>query len=153
MKNISDIASKWIFQTSLCFTLTVTAFALAGFALRPDANALFCSQLLYMLAFSALIGLTFSICSLFKGNAVIRRTFQFVLSYASFALTFFLGGAGKGYLDSQSSNKVFTVVCMSFIFIGVYFVIAALVCGFDAAKSAFWRRGEKYEKQFENIEK
>lgn len=151
MKIIPEFFNKWLKRSTLCFTLVMLGMSLAGFAVKPDSNALFCSQILYILLFSVLVGISFGAADFVKNNAVIRRAVQFVLSYVSFALTFYLGGAGKNYFENQSTNKAFTVICTTLIFIGIYVVAAFLVFAFAKAKESFANRNKKYEKQFDDV--
>lgn len=148
MKKTVEILTKLLKRTTLCFTLLTFFFAVAGYAVKPDANAIMCSELLYMLLFSLMIGISFCICDFVKKNSVVRRALQFVLSYVSFALMFFVGGAGKTFIDNLSQNKAFTIICVSLVFIGVYVVIAALHIGFGALSNMLKNSKQKYVPQF-----
>lgn len=151
MKRIVNAVVKWFSRTTLCFTLVLIGMSLAGFATKPDSNAIYCSQVLYLFAFSALIGVSFCVSELVKKNAVICRTLQFVLCYISFVLTFYLGGAGKSFLENQSANKAFTVICTTLIFIGIYVVVAVIVWAYGAVIKKIAGKNEKYQKQFEEV--
>ena len=153
MKTAVEMWKKFLYRTTLCYTLVVTAFAFTGFAVRPDSNVMFCSQLLWMLVFALLVGITFFIADFVKNNAVIKYSVQFLLTYGSFALTFFAGGAGRTFMENESQNVAFTVISTSLMFIGIYVVIAAVVFGVRSAKSRFANRKQKYDPQFEDIKK
>ena len=89
------------FCTFGCITL---AFALVGLILNED-YVMFCSQIMWNALFSALIALTFTICDFIasKMNVVAVRSMHFILSYASFFVTYVTGGAAKSYLTDNLS--------------------------------------------------
>ncbi len=151
MKILSEIIKKWWGVTTTCFTLVLLGFSLVGFSITPETNALLCSQIMWMFLFSALVGISSCICFVLKFSAVIKGTVRFVLCYISFVLSFLLGGAGKNYLDSQSANKVLTVMFASLIFIGIYVVVEVISFAVFSVKKHFASKKVVYHKQFDEV--
>lgn len=139
------------FCTFGCITL---AFALVGLILNED-YVMFCSQIMWNALFSALIALTFTICDFIalKMNVVAVRSIHFILSYASFFVTYVTGGAAKSYLtdNSAATNKVFMVICMTLLFIGVYAVVAFVRLGAGAFVRTRADKNKDYEKIYTGI--
>lgn len=106
------------------FALILLALSATGALLNGD-NVLFCTQILWIALFAAMIAVTFLITDFFakKGmGTVLNRAIHFVLSYLSFLAAFVFGGGAESYFKSNTAltNRIFMIVCMSFLFIGVY---------------------------------
>ena len=126
-------------------------FAAIGTMLNKD-NVVFCSQILWLALFSLLIAVTFSITDFLAKKdlaAVLVRAVHFVLSYLSFLATFVWGGAAESYFKSNTAltNRIFMVVCMSFLFIGVYAAAGVL----RLAYLSFVRRKNQTPDEYHNI--
>ncbi len=151
MNKIKEFAKKWYDNTLLMFALVVLAFSLAGYAVNPDANVMFSSQILQIFCFSAVASLGIGISGFVKNNNVIKHAVRFVLVYASFAVFFFALGAGKSFINNESGNKIFTIICMTLLFVGIYVVTAAVILGFKAVKKAIENKNAEYKNQFDDI--
>ncbi len=112
------------------FGSIVLALSALGGVLGSD-NVMFCSQLLWIALFALLVALAFAVtdflCAHHVGS-VLTHAVHFVLSYVSFLLTFVWGGGAESYLRSNTAftTRIFMVICMSFLFIGVYAVCAVV---------------------------
>ena len=133
------------------FCLILLSLAAIGTMLNKD-NVVFCSQILWLALFSLLIAVTFSITDFLAKKdlaAVLVRAVHFVLSYLSFLATFVWGGAAESYFKSNTAltNRIFMVVCMSFLFIGVYAAAGVL----RLAYLSFVRRKNQTPDEYHNI--
>lgn len=133
------------------FCLILVSLAAIGTMLNKD-NVVFCSQILWLALFSLLIAVTFSITDFLAKKdlaAVLVRAVHFVLSYLSFLATFVWGGAAESYFKSNTAltNRIFMVVCMSFLFIGVYAAAGVL----RLAYLSFVRRKNQTPDEYHNI--
>ena len=110
------------------FGLILVSLAAIGTMLNKD-NVVFCSQILWLALFSLLIAVTFSI--------------------TDFLATFVWGGAAESYFKSNTAltNRIFMVVCMSFLFIGVYAAAGVL----RLAYLSFVRRKNQTPDEYHNI--
>lgn len=100
-------------------------------AMLDGDNVMFCTQVLWIALFALLVALAFSVTDFLSahhvGSVLVHAT-HFVLSYVSFLLTFVWGGGAESYLRSNTAftTRIFMVICMSFLFIGVYAVCAVV---------------------------
>ena len=134
MKNgyagLAKAVSRWLTRYFAAFGLLVLSLSVAGALLNKD-NILFCTQLLWLALFAALIACTFTVTDVLKTKAlgnVLLRTVHFVLCYLSFLATFVLGGGAQSYFKTNTAltNRIFMVVCMSFLFIGIYAFVSVV---------------------------
>ncbi len=151
MIKFKEFAKKWYNNTLLMFALVVLAFSLAGYAANPGANVMFSSQIIELFFFSCAASLGIGISSFVRNNSVIKQALRFVLVYAAFAVFFFAFGAGNSFINNESGNKVFTVICLTLMFVGVYVVSASLIYGFFAITKAIQNKNIEYTNQFEDV--
>ena len=151
MEKMKSFFAKAYNLSLLIFTLVILAFSLAGYAVKPDENVMFVSQILQLFAFSVVTSLCICVSDFVKVNAVIKHAVRFVLVYASFAVFFFTLGAGKSFMANDSANKVFTVVCLTLMFVGVYVVVAGVVYAFNTVKSSMLSKNSEYKNQFDDL--
>ena len=149
MKNSAKFVKKMIARLTLCFTALVMTFTVVGaFAdVSASGKGLAIGQLSSFFWFSCLIALSFCICDFIGSNAVLRRTLQFLLSYASVVVVFFLGDYFKSYLSGMQ-NPAFSILAISFMFVIIYTVIAVAVLVFNFVVSKFARNNKEYESMF-----
>lgn len=140
------------------FTGIVFCMALIGAALNTDTlnNTLICTQILWIALFSALIALVFSVTDFLAAKHVgmiAVRAVHFVLSYIFFYLTFAVGGAAESYLKRGAAftNTVFQIICMSFLFVGVYAVIGFVRIGVTAIKHRLKKHDAPYEPLYSDL--
>ncbi len=150
MNIFKEIVKKWYYYALLMFTLLVLAFSLTGYSVNSD-NVMFASQLLQLFAFSVVASLCIATSDCVKNNNVIKQAVRFVLVYASFAVFFFALGAGRSFINNESGNKIFTVICMTLLFVGIYVVVAAVIFGFTAVKKAAANKKLEYKNQFDDV--
>lgn len=149
MKNIAKFIKKMISRITLCFTALVMTFTIVGaFAdVSASGKGLAIGQLSSFFWLSCLIALSFCICDFIASNAVLRRTMQFVLSYVSVVVVFFLGDYFKTYLSGMQ-NPAFSVLAISFMFVIIYTVIAVAVLIFNFVASKLECSEKEYESMF-----
>ena len=135
MKKIGTYIIKVIHDMNMSFMLITVLLSVIGlfadYFSKTTKNALPCSTLLWTLLFSFLLAVTFYISSLLrktKLNVIVTEIVQFVLAYAAFALVYIAGGGATAYLSgvNATQNKVFSIILMTFFFVGIY-VVAILV--------------------------
>ena len=148
-----SVINKFFARTFSCFSLITVAMSLVGLILNTDdmAKYLAVNQILTFFYFSLLFALSFGICDLIKNSSVLRRTFQFVLTYASLVLVFFLGGTFGNYVSENAvQNKGFSILAISFMFVIIYVVcgIIAMALGMISKKANATE--EEYKSIFEN---
>ena len=129
--------------------------AIIGALLNTD-NILFCTQLLWLALFSSLVACTFTVTDFLakkQVGTVILRTVHFVLSYLSFLATFVFGGGAESYLKSNTAltNRIFMVVCRSFLFIGVY-AAGVVRFGYFALTNRRKQPAKEYQKLYADME-
>lgn len=146
MQRLNDIMKKWFYRTILCFTLVVTGFAIVGLSYGA-MNTMFCSQILYLLLFSALIGVSFGVADGIKTNAVLKASVQFVCSYLSFVLCFYVLEASKNF--AYSNNKILGMIATTLLFVGIYVVVFAVVFAFKKVLTARKTAKLEYQNQFD----
>ncbi len=146
MSRLNNIIKKWFYRTILCFTLVVTGFAIVGLSFNA-MNTLFCSQVLYLLLFSALIGVSFGVSDGIKTNSVLKASVQFVCSYLSFVLCFYVLEASKNF--AYTGNKILGIIATTLLFVGIYVVISFGVVMFRKIVSSRKSSKEQYENQFD----
>lgn len=146
MSRLNDIIKKWFYRTILCFTLVVTGFSIIGLS-YGDMNTMYCSQILYLLLFSALIGVSFGVADGIKANSVLKASVQFVCSYLSFVLCFYVLEASKNF--KYSNNKILGIIATTLLFVGVYAVIAVGTAAFKKIINARKNAKKEYENQFD----
>ncbi len=131
------------------FSILVLLFSIIG-ALINTENVLFCTQLLWTALFAFLLALTFTLTDFLsakKLNLFAVRTIHFILSYASFFLTYIIGGAAKSYFKASVpfTNRVFMIICITFLFIGVYTVIGFVRIGWKALVNRHQNNTKEYQ--------
>ena len=120
-------------------TFGMIILALSAIGLMQNSDyVMFCSQILWTALFALLIAFTFALTDFIAAknvNAVIVRAIHFVLSYLFFVLTYVVGGAAATYLTKSAAgtNRAFMIICMTFLFIGVYAVVGVVRIGVRAA--------------------
>lgn len=123
---LNQLLNKLITSTSVYFTIIVVVMAVIGQAFGDFALiALPCEVLLFTLLFSFLISVAFAVSQFMKEkniNSIAVYAIHFILSYLSFLLVYVWLGGAKGYLSGvfASQNKIFTLIILSFFFIGIY---------------------------------
>ena len=147
--SITSAVSRFFRRFAMCYALIILAMSIIG-VLQNSENVMFCSQLLWIALFSFLIAVIFIITDIFAAknmNLIVVRGIHFVLSYAAFYLTFVAGGAGEMYFRNSSggTNRVFMIICITFIFIGVYAVAAFFRIGYAHLKAKSENRKKSYD--------
>jgi len=150
MDSFKQFVKKWYHNALIMFTLLVLAFSLAGYSVNSD-NVMFASQLLQLFAFCVVASLGIGVSDCVKNNNVIKHALRFVLVYTSFAVFFFALGAGKSFINNESGNKIFTIICLTLLFVGIYVVVAAVIFGFTAVKKAAANKKLEYKNQFDDV--
>lgn len=154
MKIFKNVIASLVRRTTLCFTATVMCFAVVGSLadIEQTGKGLAIGQLTDFFVFSLILGAVFAACDFIKNNSVIRRTLQFVLTYAGFALVFFTGSIFKEHLE-QMQNPAFSVLVVSFIFVVAYIAVAliSLLIGFLVNRTE--NRSKEYVNMFEEQKK
>ena len=154
--NFAKALSLWIRRFFTVFGCLVMTLAVIGALLNTD-NILFCTQLLWLALFSSLVACTFTVTDFLakkQVGTVILRTVHFVLSYLSFLATFVFGGGAESYLKSNTAltNRIFMVVCMSFLFIGVYAAVSVVRFGYFALTNRRKQPATEYQKLYADME-
>ena len=127
---IFDILSKFIKRTLYCFALITLGMTIVGSLAKTDdtMHYLASEQMMTFFYFSLLFALSFLIADFVKNNVIIKRTAQFVLSYASLVLVFLYGGTFENYVEDYSvQNPAFSVLSISFMFVVIYAVFSLIV--------------------------
>lgn len=106
------------------------ALAALGAMLGED-NVMFCTQILWIGLFALLVSVAFAVTDVLyakKLGTVFIHAAHFVLSYVSFLITFVWGGGAESYLRTNTAftTRIFMVICMSFLFFGVYALCAVI---------------------------
>lgn len=153
MNKIKCFVEKAYNLSLLIFTLIILALSLAGYAVNPDTNVMFISQILQLFAFSVVAAICICLSDLVKTNAVIKHAVRFVLVYVSFAVFFFTLGAGRNFMANDSANKAFTIVCLTLMFVGIYVVVAGVVYAYNSVARAVANRNSEYKNQFDELKK
>ena len=131
-KNFTHIVSKLITSCALYFTIIVIVMSVIGQSFGDLALvALPCEVILWTLLFSFFISVALVVSEFMKEknlNSIVVYGTHFILSYLSFLLVYVWLGGANAYLSSAfaSQNKIFTLIIMSFFFIGIY-VFTAVV--------------------------
>ena len=157
LNSVEKIIHKLIYSTALYFSVIIMVMAIIGQNAGDGVlAALPCTVLLWTLLFSFLVSVSREICEILKKrnvNTVAVYAIHFVLTYLSFLLVYiFLGGANV-YLSSAfaSQNKIFTVIIMSFFYIGIYAVLGlvkAVIVTFRKKKSG---KNDNYQNLYTEI--
>lgn len=149
---VFDILRKFFIRTFTCFSLITLFFALFGLLLKTDELYKYMpvKNMFVFLAFSACFALSFLIADFIKNNIVIKRTVQFVLTFASLVGVFFLGGSFGNYVKTNGiQNKGFSVLAICFAFVVIYAVCALIV----VLAGAVYRRLASGNEEYENVYK
>lgn len=158
LNNLSKLASKILYCGVLCFTLIVVFLSVIGTLAGEDImSALPCSMLLWTLLFSFLTAIAFAISALLKSlkvNTVVNCAVHFVLTYISFLLVYVIGGGADAYLGkvSAAQNRVFSIIMMSFCFIGIYAVVGLIRMCAATIRHQFKVKNAEYENVYSEIE-
>lgn len=144
-------------MTFMAITVLLSVIGLfADYFSKTTQNALPCSTLLWTLLFSFLLAVTFLISTLLRKtrlNVIIIEIIQFVLAYVAFALVYITGGGATAYLSgvNATQNKVFSIILMTFFFVGVY-VVAVLVkiCANSVIKK-YQDKNKDYKPVYESL--
>ena len=149
MKNALNVIAKFFTRAFCLFTIITVAVCIFGMCFNVTDLS---SYLVFsFLAFSGLLAFSFTVSDFIKNNSVIRNTVKFLLSYASLAVVFFLGGPLANHVTVNNTNgKGFTILAVSLVFVVIYVLIGvvALVAGF--IKNKITNSNKEYENQFDN---
>ena len=153
MKLISvyDIIRKFFVRTFTCFSLLTLFMAFMGLLNKSDELSKYMkvNQIFTFIIISLFVALSFLIADFIKNNAIIRRTVQFVLSYASFVGVFYFRGSLTNHVETNSHNFGFSLLALTFWFVIVYAVCAV----FALAVAAVHKAAVGSEKEYVNIYK
>lgn len=154
--NFSKALLLWIRRYFTVFGCLVLSLAVIGALLNTD-NILFCTQILWLALFSSLVACTFTVTDFLakkQVGTVILRAVHFALSYLSFLATFVFGGGAESYLKSNTAltNRIFMVVCMSFLFIGVYAAVSVVRLGYFALTGRRKQSAKEYQMLYADME-
>lgn len=144
---------KFFTRTFSCFSLITVAMSLVGLIFNTDDMAKYLSvnQILTFFCFALLFAFSFGICDLIKNSNVLRRTLQFILTYASLVVVFFLGGTFGNYISENAVQNVgFSILAISFMFVIIYVFcgVIALVLGLISKKTSC--NDDEYKSIFDN---
>lgn len=114
MKILTAI-KKTACNTAFIYTGTSIIFSAIGYQII--GGRYFIAQLVFLL-FGFLVSLSFLLPELFKIHRLIKRVFQFVLSFVSFWLCFFV------IPQKTDDQKAFFI--MSLFFVVIYFIIGGI---------------------------
>ena len=149
--NIYTTVSRLFNRFFAVFGLLVLSMSAIGLLLNRD-HVMFCDQILWTGLFAFLVAAVFSATDFLvrkNVNLVAVRAVHFILSYLAFLVTYVVGGAARSYFSANTAdtNRVFMIICMTFLFIGVYAVVGFVRLG----AQAFIRRAENGRKHYESI--
>lgn len=150
MKKTFAALSVFFKRSFACFSLIALAFAIVGKIISGNELLKYISVdfVLSFFAFSVLFALSFFLADFIK-NAILRRFLKFVLTYSSFSLVFFAGGAFENYVLSNAiQNKAFSVLAISFIFVIIYVIIGLVALACSAVKVKLDDSNKEYDKMF-----
>ena len=152
---IFNSISKFFTRAFACNSLIVVAMAVFGYLMNTDEffKYLSVNQILTFFAFSLLFALSFGIADLLKVNVILKRCVQFVLTYLSLVLVFFLGGSFSSYIESNNvQNKGFSILAISFMFVIIYTVCGLVALLFGFIRNRISESNKQYESIFESKE-
>ena len=158
-ETINNHISKLVMATAVYFTVIVSAMAIIGQAAGEVALiALPCEVLLWTLLFSFLIAVALVISDLLKSrnvNSIAVYGTHFILTYLSFLLVYVLLGGANAYLSGAfaSQNKIFTVIIMSFFFIGIYVVVTLVKAVLLSIRKSLKNKNTAYDKIYAESER
>jgi len=150
MNKLVSILSVFIKRVCVCFTLIVLSFTVVGnlTAMESYNKGLAISQLTSFFWFACLFALSFLVADFVKNNVIVKRTLQFVFTYASLVLVFFTGNLFKDYL-ADKQNPAFSILAISFIFVVIYTVCAVAVLIGRFIMNKLTNSSKEYESMFE----
>ena len=146
VKSILDALHKLVFRSSLTFSLLslIIAFISAKQQLGINGNAY-----ISLAVFSVLTAISFLVTDVLKKhsiNNVLTTSVNFILCYLSFTVLFYLL---KDMLATTSFNStVASFIYLSIVFVGVYFVIAAIKLIAGMVKNSLLQNGEEYNQLY-----
>ncbi len=155
---INQLISKLIMSTALYFTVIVAVMALIGQVAGEVALvALPCEVLLWTLLFCFFASVSLAISSFMKSkniNAIAVYATHFILTYLSFLLVYVLLGGANAYLSGAfaTQNKIFTVIIMSFFFIGIYVFVGLVKVIVVSLREKMRNKNKNYQKIYSEIE-
>lgn len=155
--SIDKVIHKLIYSTAVYFAVIITVMAVIGQKTGEGVlAALPCSVLLWTLLFSFLISISSEICSFMKNkniNAIAVWSVHFVLTYLSFLFVYIILGGANVYLSSAfaSQNKIFTVIIMSFFYVGIYAALGLLKAIIVTLRKKRNGKNHNYENLYSDI--
>lgn len=154
MKIVENIVSTFVRRMTLCFTLIVLTFTVVGSFTNMESfgKGLAISQLVSFFLFSVLVAVSFGIADFIKNSSIIRRTVQFVLTYASVVLVFFTSSLFKSYLSGMQ-NPAFSILVVTFCFVLIYTCIAVLVLAASFVRNKIINSSKEYVNMFDEQKK
>ena len=151
-RKFNQLVKKLITSSSVYFTTIVVIMSVIGQVFGDfDLAALQCEVLLLTLLFSFLISVALVVSEFMKEkriNSIAVYAIHFILSYLSFLLVYIWLGGAKGYLSGAfaSQNKIFTLIIMSFFFIGIYVFITLIKFVVVSLRNKLRNKNTGYEK-------
>lgn len=129
-KSLGEGVCRFVRRFFASFGGILLALAALGAMLGED-NVMFCTQILWIALFAFLVSVAFAVTDVLSAKqlgTVLVQAAHFVLSYVSFLVTFVWGGGAESYLRSNTAftTRIFMVICMSFLFFGVYALCAVI---------------------------
>ena len=152
------VLHKLFFRCTLMFTILLLIISFIGVIARNVDNRGIDSGVIiafFLLCF--LIAIVYSVSDFMKAknvNAVLIYVVHFLLSYGAFYLVFINGNLFEAYLISSNAtnnNPVFTAIALTFLFIGVYMVVAAVKFGWFVLMRKLENRKKGYKEIYTDI--
>ena len=148
MKKTFSVISKLFSRAFAIFS--VMTVAICAFGLIFNAQELNSYLVFAFIGFAFALSLSFTIADFIKNNAVIRNTVRFVLSYLSLAVVFFLCGPLALHEYVNGSNKGYSILSISIVFILIYAVCGLVSLVVSAIKRKMDNENKEYESMFDN---
>ena len=149
---IFEKLSTFARRTLYCFALITLGMTFVGSLAKTDdtMHYLASEQMMTFFVFSLLFALSFFIADFVKNNIIVKRTIQFVLSYASLVAVFLFGGTFRNYVEQNSvQNPAFSVLSISFMFVVIYAVAALIVLVSSFLKVRLENSDKEYKSMFD----
>ena len=146
MKKFSQVITKLFNRAFAVFSIMTVA--ICAFGLIFNAKELNSYLVFAFIGFSFALSLSFAIADLLKNNSVLRNTVRFILSYLSLAGVFFLGGPLALHEYINGSNKGYSILAVSVVFIVIYTVCGLVVLIVNSIKKKAENSDKEYESMF-----